>query len=232
MVNYEFFLELVKYRRSIRKFKPEPVPDGYIMKILDAAHYAMSGANSQPWEFIVVKDPETKKRLYQAYLVCNEEVWCLEQMRVRELRHPSFATGKDTSRTTAWVDAPVIIAVLEDRRKQWCSVLEAQTGGRVLAESMAHCTMLMHLAAASLGLGSQRVDIHADQPFRQILNYPEPIKLNILVPIGYRAFKPGEPRRLPIEEMVHFERYDMSKYLHNENLLKYIEKIRMLGRPS
>jgi 5,6-dimethylbenzimidazole synthase len=95
---------------------------------------------------------------------------------------------------------------------------------------MAHCTMVMHLAAASLGLGSERVDVHIDQPFRQVLNYPEPIKLNILVPVGYRAYEPGEPHRIPVEELVHFEKYDMHKFLLNENFSKYLERIRMLGK--
>ncbi len=55
-MKYEDFLELLKYRRSIRSFKPDPIPEDYVIKILDAAHYVMSGANSQPWEFIVVRD--------------------------------------------------------------------------------------------------------------------------------------------------------------------------------
>ena len=118
--------------------------------------------------------------------------------------------------------------MLEDRRKQWGSVLGAQVSGRVLAESLAHCTMVMHLAAASLGLGSERVDVHIDSLFRQILHYPEPISLNILFPVGYRAYEPGEPHRIPIEELVHFERYDMHKFLRNENFSKYLGRIRKL----
>jgi nitroreductase len=50
------FLELVKSRRSIRVFKPDPVPRETIEKILEAARWAMSGANGQPWEFVVVQD--------------------------------------------------------------------------------------------------------------------------------------------------------------------------------
>ena len=49
MMNYDQFLELLRYRRSIRRFKSDPIPDDNVIKILDAAHYAMSGANSQPW---------------------------------------------------------------------------------------------------------------------------------------------------------------------------------------
>ena len=55
-------------RRSIRRFKPDPVPDELILKILDVARYAPSARNSQPWVFIVVKDPEVKKRLANVHL--------------------------------------------------------------------------------------------------------------------------------------------------------------------
>ncbi|MEJ2067558.1 MAG: nitroreductase family protein, partial [Deltaproteobacteria bacterium] len=59
-MEYQEFLELLKYRRSIRRFKNDPIPDEYVTMVLEASRYAMSGGNSQPWEFIVVKDPQVK----------------------------------------------------------------------------------------------------------------------------------------------------------------------------
>ena len=56
-------LDLISRRASIRKLKPDPVPDEYIDMIVEAGHWAMSGANSQPWEYIVVKDPQVKRDL-------------------------------------------------------------------------------------------------------------------------------------------------------------------------
>jgi len=53
-VDFEEFAEVVKSRRAIRKFKPDPIPDETIEKILDVARWAPSGGNAQPWEFIVV----------------------------------------------------------------------------------------------------------------------------------------------------------------------------------
>ncbi len=64
-MNYESLLELVKKRRSIRKFKPEPIPDEYVGKIIEAARWAPSGANSQPWEFIVIKKQELRDRFVE-----------------------------------------------------------------------------------------------------------------------------------------------------------------------
>jgi 5,6-dimethylbenzimidazole synthase len=93
---------------------------------------------------------------------------------------------------------------------------------------MGHCTSIIHLAAASLGLGSQRVDVNFEQPFREILGYPEPLRLNILIPIGYRASELGPTNRLPLEKLVHFDRYDRNKYLSDNDFLKYVEENRAL----
>ena len=68
MMDYKNFLELVKTRPSIRKFKPDGVGDIDIDKILDAARWAPSGFNMQPWEFVVVKDQQLKDRIVEAVL--------------------------------------------------------------------------------------------------------------------------------------------------------------------
>jgi nitroreductase len=54
-MDYETVLELVKKRRSIRRFKTDPIPDDYIDKIIEVARQAPSGFNTQPWEFVVVR---------------------------------------------------------------------------------------------------------------------------------------------------------------------------------
>ena len=59
--------EAIHTQRAIRQLKPDPVPDELINKLLSAAIRAPSGANSQPWTFIVVKDPETRRRLKEVY---------------------------------------------------------------------------------------------------------------------------------------------------------------------
>ncbi len=243
MMNYENFLELLKYRRSIRRFKPDPVPDEYILKILDAAHYAMSGANSQPWEFIVVKDPIIKQKIHDAYKEDLELTFSIEQQRISKYRHPAFnlpskEKEKAFSMLGSWRDAPVLIAILEDPRKQWGSVMVVHgdlfynSSRDILSATMGHLSMTIHLAAASLGLGSQRVDVCNEHAYKKILGYPEPLRLNIIVPIGYRGYEPGPPHRLPVSEMVHYEKYDMKKFLRNEDFLKYLERIRELGRPG
>jgi nitroreductase len=88
---YDALMETLLWRRSIRGFKPDPVSDEDLYKIIDAAHYAMSGANSQPWEFIIVKDPETKQKLREVYEHDDYQfTYWLEQQRDPEFPHPYF----------------------------------------------------------------------------------------------------------------------------------------------
>ena len=62
-VDYDSLLVLVKKRRSIRRFNPDPIPDEYISKIIEVARWAPSGFNMQPWEFVVVKKPELREKI-------------------------------------------------------------------------------------------------------------------------------------------------------------------------
>ncbi len=60
-------MEAIKTRRSIRKYKPTPVEDEKIMECLEAARWAPSANNSQPWGFLVVKNPETRRKLAEIH---------------------------------------------------------------------------------------------------------------------------------------------------------------------
>ena len=64
-MDYDTLLKLVKKRRSIRRFKPDPIPNEYIEKIIEVARWAPSGFNMQPWEFIVVKKPELRRKVVE-----------------------------------------------------------------------------------------------------------------------------------------------------------------------
>jgi nitroreductase len=57
------FIEVIKTRRSIRRYKPDPVPDNVLNQVLETARLAPSAGHHQPWHFIVVKDSETKSKL-------------------------------------------------------------------------------------------------------------------------------------------------------------------------
>ena len=73
-MNYEDLLELVKARRSTRAFKADPVSDDQVEQILEVARWAPSGTNSQPWEFVVVRNKEARETLerLEMHLAANE----------------------------------------------------------------------------------------------------------------------------------------------------------------
>src|SRR5262249_52134815 len=78
--DYYAHLDLVKSRASVRKLKPDPIPDDCVTQILEVGRWAMSGANGQPWDFIVVKNPDTKKALFRAYIEENNDfIYWMEQ---------------------------------------------------------------------------------------------------------------------------------------------------------
>jgi nitroreductase len=243
---YEQFLELCQYRRSIRRFKPDPLPEGTAEKILECARLSMSGANSQSWEFVVVQDRERRKKIWEAYAEGRRLTAAMEMMRLREYRHPAFNIPDEElkARQKETVDnlslAPLLIIPLYDPRKQWGTVIAGhgelswtQPQGIIGACTHGHMNMLIHLAAASLGLGSARCDIGGEElPYRKILGYPEPLHAGPIIPVGYRAYEPGPctPFRWPLEKLVHYEKYDMELYLKDEDFLDYILEIRKLGK--
>ena len=71
-MEYESFFELVKKRRSIRNFKPDPIPEGHVEKIIEAACWSPSGFNMQPWEFVVVKKQKLKDSIANIYTLTDE----------------------------------------------------------------------------------------------------------------------------------------------------------------
>ena len=234
---YDMLLKLVKTRMSVRKFRSDPIPEGTINKILEVARWAMSGANSQPWEFIVVTDPATKKQLRDAYSEYNTDfIFWMEQQREYNLRHPSYQVKNDPHESLKfnkakanWHQAPAVIVVLGDGRRQWGTVQGAHTFGRDqshLTDGLANASFLIHLAIASLGLTSEWVSIHIQEPYKRILGIPDLLMVYLIIPIGHPDVPAREGVRRPLEELVHWERYDMSKYMTNEQVIRYLYSLR------
>jgi nitroreductase len=234
---YDTLLNLVKTRMSVRKFRPDPIPEETIDKILEVARWAMSGANSQPWEFVVVTDPAIKKQLRDAYSEYNTDfIFWMEQQREHNLRHPSYQVKNDPHESLRfnkakanWHQAPALIVVLGDGRRQWGTVMGAHTFGRDqshLTDGLANACFLIHLAVAALGLTSEWVSIHIEEPHKRILGVPDLLKLYLIIPIGYPDVPAREGVRRPLQDIVHRERYDMSKYMSNEDVVKYLYSLR------
>jgi nitroreductase len=222
---------------SVRRLKPDPLPEGAIDKILEAGRWAMSGANGQPWEFIVVTDPALKKDLYRVYQeeMMDYNFW-MERMRLPELRHPAFQLAGEPDEQMAirkeapgWDEAPALIVVLGDGRRQWATVMGGHTLGRHqshLTDGLANTCMLIHLAASSIGLGTQWVTIHIEDHFKRVLDVPDVMTFYSIIPVGYPAAPPKKNVRRPLKEMVHSNKYDRGKHLSNRQVVDYITNLR------
>lgn len=229
MMNYESFLELVKKRRSIRKFKPEPIPDEYVDRIIEAARWAPSGANSQPWEFLVVKKQELKESIVRLVEEDYALVHRMELTRDSQRRHPAYE--KPLDRPLGFATAPVYILLCGDTRTKNAYPLSAtlQNSESVFKSSLANAFLYMNLAATTLGLGSQWVSNTA-LPFvqcqlKELLGIPRELEIYDMMAVGYPA---GEPRPRPVrvkQEMVHYDCYDKTKFRTDEEVKDFIATI-------
>jgi hypothetical protein len=80
----------------------------------------------------------------------------------------------------------------------------------------------MHLAAASMGLATQWVTIHVEEGFKKVLGVPDVMSLYLIIPVGYPDVPPKEGVRRPLSEIVHRDKYDMSKHMTNRQIVDYI----------
>ncbi|MFC1930482.1 nitroreductase family protein, partial [Chloroflexota bacterium] len=182
--------------RSIRRFKPDLVSDADIEKIVETGRWAMSGANAQPWEFIIVKDTETRTKIFELYKIHRNLTDNFNRQLVAELRHP--VTGTLDAGERSFRDAPVIIVICGDTRTLLATSLAAEIIGyeRVTYHmNMGNATMLIHLAAASLGLGSQWVSTTPawEGDLKTLLGVPQYFTIPQIIPIGYVDFKTPPP---------------------------------------
>ena len=233
-MQFDEFFELVKQRRSCRAFKPDPVPDDLLHKILEAARWSMSGGNAQPWEFIVIKDGEIREQIVDIYSAYENERWFMEQTRIKELRHSGLAAA-DKPDIGSFREAPVIIAVCGDPRTLQASVV----GGTILAseggfdaiyvKNMANVTQMIHLASAALGLGSRwnSVSYMVEDRLKYLLDVPDQLRIPTLVHLGYPAHPPSAPYRRELSELLHFDKYDRSKFRTGQDIIDFIKKLRL-----
>jgi len=228
-MDYDGFLELVKARRSIRGFKPDPIPDDYVDKIIQAARFAPSGANSQPWEFIVIKDQATKDGIATLVREQGDYSRKVEMTRAEELRMGGPAAPV---REPAYKNAPVFILVCGDpRTKDAYPLLTTLTrGDSHFASSLASAFLCMTLAATSLGLGSQWLSAtgspYVKPLLQELLDIPEKMDIYDMLVVGYPSYQPKSRFVRERADMVHHGRFDRSRYRTDEEIKQYIALLR------
>ena len=226
MLSYDDLLELARSRRTVRGFrKDQDVPDEVVQKILEVARWAPSGANSQPWEFVVIRDPEMRGRIAELFLKQSE------QRREMDMAVLGYAKPG----TVGFRDAPVYILILGDPRVNYAFPIQARLEKEQshFFSGLASAALYIHLAATSLGLVSQWVSSSSSPYMRAILKawlaIPEPLRIYDMIPIGYPIHIPRATPRHPLEEMIHRERYEQAKRRTDEEVTAFIEGPRMQG---
>ena len=224
-MDYEGFLSLVVERRSCRRYRPDPVPEGAVEKVLEAGRHAPSAGNSQPWEFVVVRDPETRKKISRSIVTLYKEA---------RRRDPTF--NFKVAVQPHLFTAPVLIVVCGDRRLQeaYPTLMRRNV---LLRQSLAICAYAMQLAATALGLATVWGTIQGGSPeteVRRLLGIPDVYTVDHIMPLGYpdtererrdrslRLVKERAPYRRELEEIVHYECYDAGKFRTDEKLEEFI----------
>ncbi|MEM3019182.1 MAG: nitroreductase family protein [Candidatus Bathyarchaeia archaeon] len=175
--------EAIEGRRSIRSFLDKPVPKEFVMRILEAGQLAPSAGNCQARQFILVEDQEVKRKLYEA-------AWKQEFI----------------------LQAPINIVVCADELRS--SSRYGERGRRLYCILDASASVEnMLLAAHGLGLGACWIGAYQDEKVKEALGLPDHLKPIAIIPIGYPARQPPARPRLPVEALLHYNRYGGKGYL-------------------
>lgn len=169
--------EAIDLRRSVRAYKRDDVSDEDVRKLIDAARRAPSAGNIQPWEFVVVRNIDIKRRLAAAAL------------------HQSFIE-----------EAPVVIVVCADqRRSSWG--YGGRGANLYCLQDTAAATENMLLAVCAMGLGACWVGAFHENEVRSILRVPDGVRPVAIVTVGYPAERPQPRSRRSLGHIIHCEMF-------------------------
>jgi coenzyme F420-0:L-glutamate ligase / coenzyme F420-1:gamma-L-glutamate ligase len=187
--------DVIKKRRSIRKYLPRQVPNSIVKEVLAAAGWAPSAHNSQPWRFIVLADASVKRRLADAMA----DAWAKDLQR----DGITVESDKRTERVERFATAPVLVLAcltvvdlrkFPDSERQMCERdLAVQSFGAALQNLL--------LAAHAKGLGACWFCAPAfcKETVRKILKIPDAVEPQAFVAMGYPAEKPKVPIKKLLE---------------------------------
>lgn len=178
------FMDVVKGRRSVRKYEESQVTDDKLESVLEAVKWAPSWANTQCWEIIVIKDAAIKEKLQTAL------------------------PPKGQPATKAIVQAPVVLAVCGKLKSSgyYNDIVTTKFGDWFMFDLGIACQNIC-LAAHSLGLGTVMVGLFDQDKANEILNVPQGYELVTLIPLGYPAKISAAPKRREISEFTHYESF-------------------------
>lgn len=194
------FDALVRGRRSVRSFRPDPIPRALIERVLDAARWAPSPHGRQPWRFAVITRPAVKARLADAM----GDAW---QATLAMDNEPAEIVARRLAHSHARIrEAPVLILLslytadldhYPDPERQ-----EAETTMAVQSLGAAAQTLLLTAYRHGLDGGWMCAPLFCPDTVRDALDLPPALIPHALLPLGYAAKDPKRRERLPLDELV------------------------------
>lgn len=177
-------LEIMRGRRSVLRFKDDPVPEKDLEKILEAGRWAPSYANAQPWKFIVVREKEAREAIGRV----------VERVLV-------FRPGRVAFSSAGLGEAPVAIVIVVDPARDPLHHLEA---GAAAAQNMALMAHALGYATFWAGVAGRK---EVEREIQRILGIPRGMRVVAVLPVGKPAYQPEPGQRLPLKELVVEERF-------------------------
>jgi nitroreductase len=175
-------MEIIKGRRSIRKYKNKEISESSLNKILESVQWSPSWANTQCWEVIVVRDPTIK-----------------EQLQGTLIKNPA---------TKAMVQAPVVLVVCGKLKSSGYYKGQVSTKfGDWFMFDLGIATQSLCLTAYDLGLGTVIVGLFDHNKTKKILGVPEDYEVVSMIPLGYPAKDSEAPKRREIKEFTHYDTF-------------------------
>ena len=222
----EQFVELTRTRRSVRGYDPgRDVPDECLAEMFEAARWAPSGGNGQPWHFVVIRD--AADRAWNAELFLKQQEPKIEMERA--VRGQVRITG------AGFKNAPVHILVVGDPRvnESYPVRTKLEKSTRHFHSGLANATLSLMLAARCLGLATQYVS-DACSPYMGTLlkvryGIPDPLEVYELVPVGWPSTEVKPTPRRPLECMVHQGRFEPDKLLADADMKAWLWQDTRLG---
>jgi nitroreductase len=176
-------MEIIRGRRSIRRFQTKEVPQEAIDQILEAIRWAPSWTNCQCWEVILVRDPDIKKALQETL-------------------------PKGNPAAKAMIEAPVLLVICGKLKSSGYYKGEESTKfGDWYMYDLGLATQNACLMAHALGLGTVIVGLLDHDRAAHILGVPEGYEVVTILPLGYPAQEAKAPKRREISEFTHEERF-------------------------
>jgi nitroreductase len=193
--------EAIGTQRAMRRLKPDPVSNEDLWTILDAAIKAPSGGNRQPWNFLVIRDPETKRKIAEYYLDGWNKIY--GPFRDFALADPATSRTYRSAEHLAnhLAEAPVLILATVQR--------DGIAPGSPAGASVYPAVQNLMLAARALGLGATITTLHMqhEQEVKELLGIPEGIDTMALIPIGWPRGRFGPPSRQAVEQVTFWDRW-------------------------